>query len=166
MHSQAALAFDIMLFFFFHAFLHRRAFCFYLLSNSLFLSATDAFSVIYYICLLYASSYPLCYSMYPPPTEPNRYRIVESSSCLRVLKGLARFERLVFIGCYLYYIYHTHTYTHTHMHTQYGHAVKVSATALQTCTNASNTCRTSLRCCTAQLGTGLRELLLQSALVA
>lgn len=116
MHSQAALAFDIMLFFYFHAFLHRRAFCFYLLSNSLFLSATHAFSVIYYICLLYASSYPLCYSMYPPPTEPNRYRIVESSSCLRVLKGLARFERLVFIGCYLYYIYHTHTYTHTCTH--------------------------------------------------
>lgn len=53
----------------------------------------------------------------PPPTEPNRYRIVESSSCLRVLKGLARFERLVFIGCYLYYIYHTHTCTHTHAHT-------------------------------------------------
>lgn len=94
MHSQAALAFDIMLFFFFHAFLHRRAFCFYLLSNSLFLSATDAFSVIYYICLLYASSYPLCYSMYPPPLSQiaigslSLVHVYESWKVLRVSSAL------------------------------------------------------------------------------
>lgn len=132
---------------------------FYLLSLQL-ISRVQPMCFLLNICLLYIPLYPLCYIMYSPTTiEPNRYRIVESSSCLWVLKGLERFERLVFYRMLsILYISYKHTHTHIHAYTQYGHAAKLFRHCIaKTCTNAYSLQRTSQRCCTARLGTVLNE---------